>query len=50
MGRGLPACCRPPCRAQGILLPSGQLQLVTHWRAGLGGVRDKSRTLRAMIF
>lgn len=41
-----PACLRPPCRAQGTLLLSAQLQLVTHLRAGLGGVRDKSRMLR----
>lgn len=44
-----PACLRPPCRAQGTLLLSGQLQLVTHLRAGLGGVRDKSRTSRGIF-
>lgn len=44
-----PACLRPPCRAQGTLLLSAQLQLVTHLRAGLGGVRDKSRTLKGIF-
>lgn len=48
-GGEAPACLRPPCRAQGTLLLSAQLQLVTHLRAGLGGVRDKSRTLRGIF-
>lgn len=47
--REAPACLRPPCRAQGTLLLSAQLQLVTHLRAGLGGVRDKSRTLKGIF-
>lgn len=45
---GPPACLRPPSRAQGNLL-SGQLQLVTHLSAGLGGVRGKSRTSRRIV-
>lgn len=39
------ACLRPPCRAQGTPLPSGQLQLVIH-HGDLGGERNTSRTSR----
>lgn len=48
-GGEAPACLRPPCRAQGTLLLSAQLQLMTHLRAGLGGVRDKAKTLRGIF-
>lgn len=44
------ACLRPPCRAQGTPLPSGQLQLVTHLNPELGGERNKSRTWRGIFF
>lgn len=39
------ACLRPPCRAQGTPLPSGQPQLVIH-HGDLGGERNKPRTSR----
>lgn len=49
MNVGPLACLRPPCKAQGTLLLFGRLQLVTHLRTGLGGVKEKSRTPRGIF-
>lgn len=49
MNVGPSACLRPPCKAQGTLLLFGRLQLVTHLRTGLGGVKEKSRTPRGIF-